>query len=497
MVIIMTDHDGKVLKSNFLSTLANWKKIMLGLYASPKYPQGTFWNRLFAPVDIAILVYFRIVFGAIMLWEVWRYFSHDWISLYYIEPTFYFSYYGFDWVKPWAGDGMYLHFYALGALAICIILGLGYRVTSALFFLGFTYVFLLDQANYLNHFYLVSLISLLMIFVPAHRAFSLDALLRPRIRSDTAPAWTLWMLLAQIGIVYFYGGLAKLNSDWLRGEPLNAWLAGSTDFPLIGSLFTEEWVVFLLAYGALLIDLLIVPFLLWRPTRLPAFVIVAAFHLMNSELFSIGIFPWFMIFAALLFFPSEWPRQIFNRFFLRFLKGRSKHKVGSESQSHRTHHTGTSHLKQIQKVTIVLLMIYFSVQLAVPLRHHFYPSKVSWTEEGHNFSWMMKLRDKDTTAIVFYVTDPITDRTWTIDPEDELTSRQFSKMSTRPDMILQYSHHIADELRQQGYEKIEVRVWVMASLNDREPQLLIDPEVNLAAQQRDWLHSPWIVPLRD
>ncbi len=196
--------------------------------------------RLFAPVDIASLVFFRIAFGTIMAVEVLRYFYHGWIRRYYIDPTYHFSYYGFEWVQPWPGIGMYLHFIALGALAICIAYGFWYRVSTVLFFLGFTYVFLLDQANYLNHFYLIVLISFLMIFIPAHRSFSVDALERPQLRSETAPAWALWVLMAQMAIVYFYGGLAKLNDDWLRGEPIRTWLASRMDFPVIGPLFAEE-----------------------------------------------------------------------------------------------------------------------------------------------------------------------------------------------------------------------------------------------------------------
>jgi hypothetical protein len=466
---------------------AHLKKIMPQLDQTLScYRKETVWNRLFAPIDVAILAYFRIIFGVIMLVEIWRYFSHDWISSYYIEPTFHFTYYGFDWIQPWSGGGMYLHFYVLGALATCIILGVGYRISAPLFFLGFTYVFLLDQTNYLNHFYLISLISLLMIFVPAHRTLSIDALLRPKIHAETAPAWTFWMLRAQIGIVYFYGGLAKLNADWLHGEPLRMWLAGRTDFPVIGSLFTEEWMILLFNYGALLFDLLIAPLLLWKRTRWPALGVAVTFHVLNSQLFDIGIFPWLMIAATLLFLPSHWPRQIFN-FMLRRSEDNKK-----ESQRY-----GITHLKRIQKITITLLMIYFVVQLSVPLRHHFYPGDVNWTEEGHLFSWHMKLRDKEVAEAVFYVTDPASGKSWSIDPNDELTSRQANKMAARPDMILQYSHHIADELRKQGYDEIEVRAWIMVSLNDREPQLLIDPTVDLATQPRTLLSATWIMPLED
>jgi surface polysaccharide O-acyltransferase-like enzyme len=101
--------------------------------------------------------------------------------------------------------------------AACVMVGFLYRIAAPLFFLAFTYFFLLDQTRYMNHFYLVCLISFLMCFLPAERAFSVDALLRRSIRSDVVPAWTLWLLRAQVGIPFFYGGIAKLNSDWVHG----------------------------------------------------------------------------------------------------------------------------------------------------------------------------------------------------------------------------------------------------------------------------------------
>ena len=150
------------------------------------------------------------------------------------------------------------HFLALGILAAFIIFGLWYRVSAFLFFIGFTYVFLLDQTNYLNHFYLISWVSFLMIFVPAHRAASLDGVRRPDLRVATTPAWPLWLLRAMVGIAYFFGGVAKINSDWLHGEPMRMWLAARTDFPLIGSFFTEPWAAYFFSYSGLMFDLLVV-----------------------------------------------------------------------------------------------------------------------------------------------------------------------------------------------------------------------------------------------
>src|SRR6185295_3003174 len=181
---------------------------------------------LFKPVDISFLVFFRVLFGAIMLWETYRYFTHGWIGRYFVDPVVNFTYYGFSWVKPWPGRGMYIHFVVLGLAAACVMVGFFYRIAAPVFFLAFTYFFLLDQTRYMNHFYLVCLISFLMWFLPAERAFSVDAWRSREIRSDVVPAWTLWLLRVQVGIPYFFGGIAKLNSDWiLGGEPMRIWLS--------------------------------------------------------------------------------------------------------------------------------------------------------------------------------------------------------------------------------------------------------------------------------
>jgi vitamin K-dependent gamma-carboxylase len=435
--------------------------------------------RLFAPVDIASLAFFRVAFGAVMLWEVWRYFNYGWISRYYIEPGFHFTYYGFDWVRPWPGDGMYYHFFALGLLAACIMAGFLYRLSATLFFLGFSYVFLLEQARYLNHFYLVALISLVLIFVPAHRALSLDSLIRPALRSETVPAWALWLVRAQLAAPYIFGGIAKLNPDWLAGEPIRTWLAARTDFPVIGSFFTQEWMVYLFAYGGLLLDLLVVPALLWRRTRPFAIVAAFAFHLTNNSLFHIGIFPWFMMAGTLMFLPPHWPR-----FFLRVWK-----RPRGAARLYPQAYTG----KQKYAITC-LLGLFMAYQVIMPLRNHLYPGDVAWTEQGHRFSWRMKLRDKEATA-VFYATDPVSGRTWKVRTKDYLQSWQKTEMESRPDMILQFAQFLAADFRRQGYDRIQVRAQVMASLNGRPDQLLIDPNADLAAQPQTLMPAAWILPL--
>ena len=151
-------------------------------------------------------------------------------------------------------------------------------------------------------------------------------------------------------------------------------------------------------------------------------------------------------------------------------------------------------LTSSQKLVAGLLAAYLAVQLLFPLRHYLYPGNVSWTEEGHNFAWHMKLRTKVGEA-VFTVTHPRSGRTWTIKPEDYLKPHQLMKMTTKPDLILIFSHYLAEEKRREGYDNVEVRAHVMVSLNGRQRQLLIDPSVDLAKEHVSLLPAPWIVPL--
>ena len=449
------------------------------------------WARLvrwlFQPVDLGLIVFFRVAFGVIMMWEVWRYFSYGWIARYFVEPTFHFTFYGFDWVRPWPGNGMYWHFGAMGLLAGCIALGLFYRVATTLFFLAFTYVFLLDQAKYLNHFYLICWVSLLMVFIPAHRAFSLDALRKPSLYSTTAPRWTLWLLRTQLGIAYFYGGLAKINSDWLAGEPMRMFLNSRFGYTPDGRFQpVPEAAVWFFTWGGLLFDLLIVPALMWHRTRVAAFCVAVLFHFMNDNLFSIGIFPWFMIAGTLIFCPPEWlqigePEHTSPK----RKRGMDQSRLSSDSRMS---------LNWSQKLTLGLLGSYAAFQFLFPLRHYLYPGPVSWTEEGHHFAWHMKLRAKDGVA-EFRAFDA-GGREIPVPPVSDLLSpRQADSMPGKPFMILQYAHHLAGVLRSQGHEPAAIRVTAYASLNGREPQLLVDPDVNLLEKNRSIWPADWLVPL--
>ena len=453
-------------------------------------PRPFHWRRWrdvwFKPIDIASLVYFRIAFGSLMVWEVCRYLRGRRVDSLWIIPEFHFKYYGFEWVHPPPGNWMYGLMACLLISAAGITLGLWYRLCAVIFAVGFTWLFLIDQAKYLNHFYLICLLAFISVFLPANRRLAFDCLRKPTLRSEIAPAWTLWLLRTQMAIVYFYGGLAKLNADWLRGEPVRDWLREGAAHSATGAWLGNEWMVWVIAYGGLLFDLLIVPLLLWRKTRPLAFALALAFHLANHWLFDIGIFPWLSIATTALFFPADWPR----RFGIRVRElwvGSTKTKRGPLLNANQA---GFKH----QGVIAGCLSIYLSWQLLMPFRHFLYPGAVSWTEEGHRFSWHMKLRSKKAHTR-FFILDPDTREVWALEPLAYLTARQYDKMNGHPDMILQFAHYIAERMKEAGRPNIHVHVVARTELNGRSAALLIDPDVNLAAIPRDLQPAKWILPL--
>lgn len=455
--------------------------------------------RLLEPIDPASLVFFRIAFGVVMAVEIWRYFEHGWIARYYVDHQFHFKYFGFGWVHALPGNGMYFVFAALGVLALCIIAGFRYRAAITLFFFGFTYVFLLDQTRYLNHFYLISLISFLLIFVSAHRAFSVDARLNPDIRSRPVRAWALWILRAQFTIMYVYGGIAKIDADWMRGAPMRGMLARNTSLPWVGEHLTEERVVLAFAWGGLLFDLLIVALLLWPLTRYLALAWAAAFHGMNHALFDIGVFPFFAMAGTLLFLPPDWPRRLISRFVPaksevpaaappRQKKSKSRNKQRPQSRRPK--------IATYSKPAAALLTAFFVVQILFPLRHFLYPGDANWTGEGQHFAWRMMLREHYGNGR-FVATDRASGRQIAIYPRRHLDREQVEVMWTDPDMILQFAHYMAGQLRREGWRSVEIHATTHKSLNGRRSQSLVDPDVNLAAERRSLRPAKWIVPLTE
>jgi hypothetical protein len=436
-------------------------------------------------VDTATLAFFRIVFGLLMLASTARFLLNGWVDQLYIKPGFFFSYYGFEWVKPLPGPGMYIVF---GLLLLCFLLltlGLFYRVAAVLSFLLFTYTELIDKTNYLNHYYFVSLVLFLLCFVPASSAFSLDVLRNPRMARATVPAWTVFIFKLQFGIVYFYAGLAKLNPDWmLRAMPLRIWLPPHADFPVLGYFFTLEWVAYAFSWIAALYDLSIFFLLSYSRTRTFAYVLVLVFHILTALLFPIGMFPYIMMASTLIFFPAARIRS--------WLETAGKW-AGVTGRNSGGLIEKESPRYVLSRFSLLLLSVFFLLQLALPMRYLLYPGHLFWTEQGYRFSWRVMLMEKAGTAF-FYVKDARTGRESEVQNSMFLTPHQEKMMATQPDMIVQFAHFLRSAYSGMGYQDPSVRVESYVTLNGSGSRLFINPATDLTEERESFAHKSWLMP---
>lgn len=497
-------------------------------------PVTTLRDRLSAPVDPGALAILRIGLGALIAWEIWREYDLGFLRADYLDPGFLFRWWLFDWVRPLPEPWFFIVFGVVILAGLCVALGLFYRQAAVLLFGGISYLFLLEKTRYLNHRYLACLFAFLLIIVPAHAAYSLDARRKPWVRTATVPAWSLWLLRFQVGVPYFFAGIAKLNFDWLvRAEPLRLWLAEQTDFPLIGQHFTSDVVVRFFVLSSAALDLFVPAFLLHRRTRAAAYGIALLFHFLNSRLFNIGMFPWMMIVATTVFFDGDWPRRmaaalrsgtsavrpaVATGFLLGFFVGgflpetfsAVRAVIGGFGVGVLAFHLLP---EQARKATVparsvgpwrsvtftrplaVFLAVWIVAQVLVPLRHFVIAGNAHWTEEGNRFAWHMLLHHKVGTARFRITGGEVAGGPFYI--REHLTDFQIRKMVQHPELLLQFAHYIEDYYRDIGASDVEVTVETSVSLNGRPRQRMIGPSVDLTEVRRPYVPpANWIEPLR-
>jgi len=440
-------------------------------------------NYLQKTTSPAPLAVFRVAFGLLLFAGTVRFWLKGWIEALYIQPKHFFPFYGFEYVKP-LGEFTYLLFFICALSALMVAFGFKYRIASILLFLSFTYIELIDKSTYLNHYYFISMVALLMIFVPANATFSIDAW-RKNLNVSGIPKWSIDAIKLLICMLYFFAGLAKINSDWLlHAQPLRIWLPANNDLPVIGHFLNETWVAYAFSWAGCLYDLSIPFLLLYARTRRIAYVAVITFHLLTSLLFPIGMFPYIMIVTALIFFSPDFHQEIIDRISI-LLGANSKMRPVVTYQ----YHPLTS------KLILTGLVVFFAIQLALPFRHLAYPGELFWTEQGYRFSWRVMLIEKAGHA-EFIVRDK-NGRQAVVDNKQFLTTLQEKMVATQPDMILQYAHILRNHYATHGFNEPEVYVDSYVTLNGRLGRPLIDPAVDLAKTDDSFSDKPWIVRYHD
>ena len=426
----------------------------------------------FKAIDNSPLIVFRIFFGFLVACESFGAILTGWVKRVLIDPQVTFSFIGFEWLKPLPGFGMYFYFIAMGVFGLAIMLGYRYRIAIISYTILWAGAYFMQKTAYNNHYYLLLLISFLMIFLPSNSYASLDVRQNRIKEENTMPYWISLLFIIQVAIVYVFASIAKFYPDWLDGTFTRNLLADSTNVIALKKLFLQKWFYLFIAYMGIIFDLLIVPLLLFKKTRMLALLASLTFHLFNAIFLEIGIFPFFALTFVLFFYEPETIRSVFLR-----------KKTSIETENGHSNYYG-------KKIVYFLIIPYLIIQLLLPLRHHFIEGDVLWTEEGHRLSWRMMLRERN-GFIHIRIKDLKTGEESLYDYRKNLTDKQIQNLATKPDFIWQYCQYIKKEFK--GKE-IAIFIDCKNSINRKEYKTLIDPKFDMAKAKWDYfMHNEWLL----
>ncbi|MBC8754490.1 HTTM domain-containing protein [Kordia sp. YSTF-M3] len=432
---------------------------------------------LFKQVDNTSLVVFRVFFGLLIGLEGFGAIATGWVKRTFIDPDFTFTFIGFEWLQPLPGVGMYVYFAIMGICGFLVMIGYKYRWSIGIFTVLWTCAYLMQKTSYNNHYYLLVLLCIFMWIVPAHHYLSVDAKRNPSIKKIHMPNWCLWIFILQLFIVYTYASVAKIYPDWLSGEVPKNLMGGRQNLPIIGEFLQQNWIHYLLTYVGIGFDLLVIPLLLWKRTRVFIFCCAIVFHLFNSFVLHIGIFPYMSLALCIFFFEPETIRNI-------FLKKKEVY-TGNEII-----------LSPYRNLAIPIFALYFISQIALPLRHWTFEGDVLWTEEGHRLSWRMMLRSK-TGYVQLKIVDKSSCQIITyVNPATYTTPKQAKRVAVKPDMLWQFVQFLEAKYAEEGTE-VSIYAEGRVKVNNHSYQKLFDPTVDIAAEE--WLrfsHHTWLLPFK-
>ena len=430
---------------------------------------------LFTKIDNSSLLIFRILFGILIACESYGAILTGWVKNTLIDPKFTFNFIGFEWLQPIPSYGMYVYFGIMGTLGICVALGYKYRFSIISFTILWTGVYLMQKTSYNNHYYLLILISALMCFFPANANYSIDAKQNKALQSDSMYSYVKWIIITQLFLVYTYASIAKLYADWLDLGIIKILMQSKANFYIIGDILQQPWVHTIIGVFGILFDLLIIPALLWKPTRKIAFALAIFFHLFNSIVFQIGIFPFLSLAFTVFFFEPKTLRNIFFK----------KKALCTDNKIE---------FPSFKKAVLILGSIYILLQIILPIRHHFIKGDVLWTEEGHRMSWRMMLRSRS-GRIQFKIVNKNNNSSELIKLNDYLTKKQKRRIAAYPDFIWQFAQHLKKEYAKKGEDIAVFAQDSKISVNGKPYQNFIDPTVDLTQESWNYFgRNTWILP---
>ncbi|XP_040437349.1 LOW QUALITY PROTEIN: vitamin K-dependent gamma-carboxylase [Falco naumanni] len=457
------------------------------------------WERLVRllhrPCDPAALGAFRAAFGLLMALDVPQERGLGHLDQRFLDGLDVCRFPLLPALRPLPLDWMYLLYATMFLGALGVMAGCCYRLSCAAFLGPYWYLLLLDKTTWNNHSYLYGLLAFQLALLGADRYGSVDGLFRPQKRNAHVPLWNYTLLRAQIFIVYFIAGLKKLDADWVGGYSMGS-LARHWLFAPFKLVLSEEMTSLLVVHGGgLALDLSAGFLLFFDATRPLALVFVTYFHCMNSQLFSIGMFPYTMLATSGLFCHPSWPRRLCARCppWLRGVLPATQPPRPSPDCHYRGRGGARGGLRPRQHLAAAFTILYVLEQLFLPYSHFITQGYNNWTNGLYGYSWDMMVHSRYHQHVKITYRDGLTGEVGYLKPGVFTQSRRWKDHA---DMLKQYSLCLSRLLPRYNVSEPQIYFDIWVSINDRFQQRLVDPRVDLVrAPWSPWSRTPWLLPL--
>ena len=437
------------------------------------------------PVSGQSLAVFRIAFGLLMLHDVAFMLQAGWLTGFYVERDILFPYFGLE-VPPLPAPWLHWLWAACGVCCLLVALGAFYRLAIWGFNAIFIYFFLLDQALYLNHFYMIALFGLLLGFTDAHRLWSVDRRLGRIAGARLVPRWNLLILQFQVEVILIYAGLAKLEIDWLRGEPLRTWMLERTWSPFSDAVRDplgharrarsgHPAACRRRAAAALVADARSrVPPLLRLPRRQRAPLQHRRLPLDDDRGDDDPVRCRLALGAGA---PGREGRDAAARAPRRRPDRRASLRFAGGPAP--PDDAGAAAFRPLGPAALGALALYALAQLWLPVRDGVFEGHVGWTEEGQKFSWRMMLYSAAGEGRFLVVSPDGSARV--VDHRAHLDPVQAYIVFTKPEALLHYVGWLKERHSGTGAGAVRIYADVGKSVNGKPWRRLVDPDTDLAA----------------
>lgn len=499
------------------------------------------YRRALQPCDPSLMGYLRIIYGCLMTFDLCIERGMPYMDQKYADDNDNCKFPLFHNLERMRYDYMACLHAFMAISIVMVLIGFCTKFFNFIFMCGYWYLFILNKDTWNNHSYLFGLFSIMLMNANSNHYWSVDAWLFPKTyKNKHIPRIQYSVVKLQIFLLYFYAGLKKYDPDWLDGYSMGK-LSRHWAFDPLKLVFSESFIDLIIVHiGGFCIDLFGGFALYFDKTRPFAFLVLTGFHGLNSQLFSIGMFPYTCIATMFVFCHADSFRKLLgdkskcvknfencvyddekiedlpesevvededakvkkegkkgaNKDAKKSKKSKTEKKTEKSPDTEKTTSRSTKTtkpllIKLLPKLKVNVIFCYMAIQLFLPWSHFITLGYNGWCQGTYGYSWDMMIHSFSTQHVKIKFVNTLTGEDGYLKPDAFTSGRASSRWTSHPDQLWQYATCLQEKLVGLGVgdeeHKPEIYFDVWKTMNKRFNQRVYDSEIDIL--NSDWKYN--------